>query len=162
MIYLERVQSNGKVRRGIVGAIDLEEYNYNKGSATITRATEGTVLERIPPRVAIRRGAAIEMPHIMILIDDRDRTVVEPVAARAQSYQKAYDFDLMANSGPVTGYYVDKEDFDKINDALNSLCADGVMLEKYGVDAPALLFAIGDGNHSLASAKALYEEIRPR
>ncbi len=160
MIYLERVQSDGKVRRGIVGAIDLEEYNYNKGSVTITRATEGTVLERIPPRVAIRRGAAIEMPHIMILIDDKDRTVVEPVAAKAESYKKAYDFDLMANSGHVTGYFVDESDFDKINEALNVLCAEGVMQEKYGVDAPALLFAIGDGNHSLASAKALYEEIK--
>ena len=160
MIYLERVQSDGKVRRGIVGAVDLEEYNYNKGSTTITRATEGTVLERIPPRVAIRRGAAIEMPHIMILIDDKDRTVVEPIAAKAEGYKKAYDFNLMANSGHVTGYFVDENDFDKINVALNDLCADGAMQEKYGVDAPALLFAIGDGNHSLASAKALYEEIK--
>jgi len=160
MIYLERVQSDGKVRRGIVGAVDLEEYNYNKGSVTITRATEGTVLERIPPRVAIRRGAAIEMPHIMILIDDKERSVVEPLAAKSESYKKAYDFDLMANSGHVTGYYVDESDFDKINEALRALCADGVMKEKYGVDAPALLFAIGDGNHSLASAKALYEEIK--
>ena len=160
MIYLERVQSDGKVRRGIVGAVDLEEYNYNKGSTTITRATEGTVLERIPPRVAIRRGAAIEMPHIMILIDDKDRTVVEPIAANAESYKQAYDFDLMANSGHVTGYFVDESDFDKINEALGALCADGAMQEKYGVDAPALLFAIGDGNHSLASAKALYEEIK--
>jgi len=127
---------------------------------TITRATEGTVLERIPPRVAIRRGAAIEMPHIMILIDDKERSVVEPLAAKSESYKKAYDFDLMANSGHVTGYYVDESDFDKINEALRALCADGVMKEKYGVDAPALLFAIGDGNHSLASAKALYEEIK--
>lgn len=160
MIYLERVQSDGKVRRGIVGAIDLEDYDYNKGSVTITRATEGTVLERIPPRVAIRRGAAIELPHIMILVDDKDRTVVEPIAKKAEKYAKAYDFELMAESGHVTGYYIDESDFDGINEALNSLCADGVMKEKYGVDAPALLFAIGDGNHSLASAKALYEEIK--
>jgi hypothetical protein len=160
MIYVERTLDSGKVRRGIVGAVDLEEYDYNKGSVTITRATEGTVLERIPPRVAIRRGAAIEMPHIMILIDDKDRSVVEPIAAKAESYKQAYDFDLMANSGHVTGYFVEESDFDKINEALNALCADGVMQEKYGVDAPALLFAIGDGNHSLASAKALYEEIK--
>ncbi len=160
MIYLERVQSDGKVRRGIVGAVDLEQYDYNKGSVTLTRATEGTVLERIPPRVAIRRGAAIELPHIMILIDDKDRTVVEPIAKKAESYAVAYDFDLMAQSGHVKGYYVDEADFDGINEALNGLCSDGVMEEKYGVDAPALLFAIGDGNHSLASAKALYEEIK--
>lgn len=160
MIYLERVQSDGRVRRGIVGAIDLEEYDYNKGSVTLTRATEGTVLERIPPRVAIRRGAVLEMPHIMILIDDPERTVIEPVAAKAGRYEKAYDFDLMAKSGHVTGYFIDKDDFEGINRALASLCAEGAMKKKYGVDAPSLLFAIGDGNHSLASAKALYEEIK--
>lgn len=160
MIYLERVQSDGRVRRGIVGAVDLEEYDYNKGSVTLTRATEGTVLERIPPRVAIRRGAALEMPHIMILIDDPDRTVIEPVAAKAGNYEKAYDFDLMAKSGHVTGYFIDKGDFEGINCALSSLCEEGAMKKKYGVDAPSLLFAIGDGNHSLASAKALYEEIK--
>ncbi|MGM9643851.1 MAG: DUF1015 domain-containing protein [Eubacteriales bacterium] len=160
MIYLERVQSDGRVRRGIVGAVDLEEYDYNKGSVTLTRATEGTVLERIPPRVAIRRGAALEMPHIMILIDDPDCTVIEPVAAKAGKYEKAYDFDLMAKSGHVTGYFIDKNDFEGINCALASLCVDGAMEKKYGVDAPSLLFAIGDGNHSLASAKALYEEIK--
>jgi len=103
MIYLERTQSDGRVRRGIVGAIDLEDYDYSKGSQTLTRATEGTVLERIPPRVAIRRGAAFEMPHIMILIDDPDRTVIEPVSSKAESYAKAYDFDLMAESGHVKG-----------------------------------------------------------
>ena len=160
MIYLERVQSDGRVRRGIVGAVDLEEYDYNKGSVTLTRATEGTVLERIPPRVAIRRGAVLEMPHIMILIDDPDCTVIEPVATKAGEYEKAYDFDLMANSGHVTGYFIDKDDFEGINCALASLCAEGAMKKKYGVDAPSLLFAIGDGNHSLASAKALYEEIK--
>lgn len=160
MIYLEREQSDGKIRRGIVGAVDLEEYDYNRGSTTLTRATEGTVLERIPPRVAIRRGATIEMPHIMILIDDKDETVIEPIAKRRESYAKAYDFELMANSGRVTGYYVDENDFDGINEALAKLCAPGAMKEKYGVDAPPLLFAIGDGNHSLASAKALYEEIK--
>ena len=160
MIYLERVQSDGKVRRGIVGAIDLEEYDYHKGSATLTRATEGTVLERIPPRVAIRRGAAVEMPHIMILIDDPDRTVIEPIAKKASEYKKAYDFELMAQSGHATGYFIDESDFCGINEALSALASEGMMLKKYGVEAPVLLFAIGDGNHSLASAKALYEEIK--
>ena len=160
MIYLEREQSDGKIRRGLVCAIDLEDYDYKKGSETLTRATEGTVLERIPPRVAIRRGAVIEMPHIMILIDDPDKTVIEPLAAKAKDYAVAYDFDLMAKSGHVKGYFVDKSDFEGINEALGALCADGVMQKKYGVDAAPLLFAIGDGNHSLASAKALYEEIK--
>ncbi|MBE6646562.1 MAG: DUF1015 domain-containing protein [Ruminococcaceae bacterium] len=160
MIYLEREQSDGKIRRGLVCAIDLEDYDYKKGSVTVTRATEGTVLERIPPRVAIRRGAEIEMPHIMILIDDPEKTVIEPLAKNAGGYRVAYDFDLMAKSGHAKGYFVDESDFDGINDALGTLCADGVMQKKYGVDAAPLLFAIGDGNHSLASAKALYEEIK--
>ncbi len=160
MIYLERVQSDGRVRRGIVGAVDLEDYDYHKGSTTPTRATEGTVLERIPPRVAIRRGAVIEMPHIMILIDDPEKTVIEPVAEKADNYEKAYDFDLMAGGGHVKGYFIDKRDFDGINKALSALATPETMVEKHGVDAPALLFAIGDGNHSLASAKVLYEEIK--
>lgn len=160
MIYLERTQSDGKIRRGLVCAVDLEDYDYSRGSVTVTRATEGTVLERIPPRVAIRRGAAIEMPHIMILIDDPERTVIEPLAKKAEKYAVAYDFDLMANSGHVKGYFVDVDDFDSINGALGSLCNNEAMREKYGVDASPLLFAIGDGNHSLASAKALYEEIK--
>jgi len=160
MIYLERKQSDGRVRKGIVGAIDLEEYDYSKGSETLTRATEGTVLERIPPRVAIRRGAAFLMPHIMILIDDPDRTVVEPIAANTESYAKAYDFDLMADSGHVKGYFISPEDFDGINTALAELATSEAMKQKYGVEAAPLIFAMGDGNHSLASAKALYEEIK--
>ena len=160
MIYLERVQLDGRVRRGIVCAIDLEDYDYSKGSTTLTRATEGTVLERIPPRVAIRRGAALEMPHIMILIDDPERTVIEPVAKRAAGLPVAYDFELMAQSGRVKGYFLGGGECGEINAALGKLCADGVMQKKYGVDAEPLLFAIGDGNHSLASAKALYEEIK--
>lgn len=160
MIYLERVQLDGRVRRGIVCAIDLEDYDYSKGSTTLTRATEGTVLERIPPRVAIRRGAALEMPHIMILIDDPERTVIEPVAKRAAGLPVAYDFELMAQSGRVKGYFLGGGECGEINAALGKLCADGVMRKKYGVDAEPLLFAIGDGNHSLASAKALYEEIK--
>ena len=160
MIYLERVQSDGRVRNGIIGAIDLEEYDYRRGATTCTRATEGTVLERIPPRVAIRRGAVIEMPHIMILIDDPDKTVIEPVAQKARQYKLAYDFDLMAGGGHATGYFIDKEDFDGINESLSALATPDAMMKKYGVDAPALLFAIGDGNHSLATAKSLYEEIK--
>ena len=160
IIYLEREQADGRVRRGIVGCVDLEEYDYSKGSDTLIRATEGTVLERIPPRVAIRRGAVIEMPHIMILIDDPNRTVIDPIANKAQSYEVAYDFDLMANSGHVKGYYVDRSDFDGINSSLGALATCEVMKEKYGVESAPLLFAMGDGNHSLATAKALYEEIK--
>ena len=160
MIYLEREQPDGRVRRGIVGAIDLEDYDYSKGAETLTRATEGTVIERIPPRVAIRRGAAFEMPHIMILIDDPERTVIEPVSRKAEGYGRAYDFDLMAESGHVKGSFIAREDFEGINAALARLATPENMKQKYGVEASPLLFAMGDGNHSLASAKALYEEIK--
>ena len=160
MIYLERTQSDGRVRRGLIGAVDLEEYDYAKGSQTPIRATEGTVLERIPPRVAIRRGAMIEMPHIMILIDDPEKTVIEPVSAHAEACEKAYDFDLMAGGGHVSGYFVRPSDFASVNAALGELATAETMKKKYGVDASPLLFAMGDGNHSLASAKALYEEIK--
>ncbi|MBO5111030.1 MAG: DUF1015 domain-containing protein [Clostridia bacterium] len=160
MIYLERTQSDGRIRRGIVGAIDLEEYDYTKGASTLIRATEGTVLERIPPRVAIRRGAPIEMPHIMILIDDPERTVIEPIAARADAYRTAYDFDLMLGGGHVKGKFISGIGFAAINRALAELATPEMMQAKYGVETSPLLFAIGDGNHSLASAKALYEEIK--
>lgn len=161
VIYLERTQSDGRVRRGLVGCVDLEDYDYSRGSDTLIRATEGTVLERIPPRVAIRRGAVIEMPHIMILIDDPQRTVIDPIAEKAEkACTVAYDFDLMSGGGHVKGYFVDIEALKGVNEALSSLATAEKMKEKYNVDASPLLFAMGDGNHSLASAKALYEEIK--
>ena len=160
MIYLERTQADGKVRRGLIGAVDLEDYDYSKGSDTLIRATEGTVLERIPPRVSIRRGAVLEMPHIMVLIDDPHKTVIEPLVQKADTYRLAYDFDLMADGGHVKGYFVDANDFALINGAIGGLATAEAMKEKYKVDASPLVFAMGDGNHSLASAKALYEEIK--
>lgn len=160
MIYLERVQSDGKIRRGIIGAVDLEEYDYSKGSESLIRATEGTVLDRIPPRVKIRRGAEIELPHIMILIDDEQRTVIEPICERSADYELAYDFDLMLGGGHVTGKFIPENDINNINLALSELATSEQMLEKYGINCPPLLFAMGDGNHSLATAKALYEEIK--
>ena len=103
-IYIERTLSGGRVRKGIIGAIDLEEYDFHKGACTYIRATEGTVLDRIPPRVAIRRDAPIELPHIMILIDDPEKTVIEPIARKANKYHVAYDIDLMGGGGHAKGY----------------------------------------------------------
>ncbi len=160
MIYLERVQSDGKVRRGIIGAVDLEEYDYSKGSESLIRATEGTVLDRIPPRVRIRRDAEIELPHIMILIDDEQKTVIEPICEKSAGYELAYNFDLMLGGGHVTGKFIPEADIDRINLALSELATSEQMLQKYGINCPPLLFAMGDGNHSLATAKALYEEIK--
>lgn len=95
MIYIERTDSTGKVRCGIVGAVDLEQYDYRKGSGSAVRATEATVAERIPPRLKVRRGAPLELPHIMILIDDPQKTVIEKVSAKKASLKKLYDFTLM-------------------------------------------------------------------
>ena len=163
LIYLERVQSDGRVRRGLIGMVDLEHYNYNKGATSLIRATEGTVLERIPPRVAVRRGASLELPHIMLLIDDPDKTVIEPLMAASESFEKAYDFDLMLGGGHVKGSFVSNEYKEKITDALCALATKEEMAKKYGADGfEPLLFAVGDGNHSLASAKAAFEEIKAR
>ena len=160
MIYLERVQSDGKVRRGLIGKIDLEAYDYRKGATSPVRATEGTVAERIPPRVAIRRDAAIELPHVMVLIDDFKKTVIEPLAALKDSLREAYDFDLMLGGGHVSAWFVEGEQIARVDKALAALSAPELVRERYGVDAPALVFAVGDGNHSLASAKAAYEEVK--
>lgn len=161
MIYLERTQSDGTVRRGIIGAVDLECYDYRAGSDSLIRATEGTVLERIPPRVAIRRDAPLEMPHIMLLIDDPHRTVIEPLIPSHESAEPIYDFDLMEGGGHVRGFLLDRTEQDTLSDALTALITKEAIKERYGDASLApLLFAVGDGNHSLATAKAAYEEVK--
>ena len=157
MIYLERTQSNGRVRRGLVGAIDLECYDYTKGAKSLVRATEGTVLERIPPRVKIREGATIELPHIMILIDDPERTVIEPIIDRSADFETAYDFDLMQNGGHSLGKFLPAGEIERVNEALEALSS--MSAREQNCDAP-LVFAMGDGNHSLASAKAFWEQTK--
>ncbi len=148
VIYVERTQPDGRVRQGIIGAVDLEAYDYRMGSKTLIRATEGTVIERLPPRVKIRKDAPLELPHIMLLIDDVKETVIEPLANHKEKFTKLYDFDLMMGGGHITGYLVDKETVEKIESSLAKLCE--------GEEEP-LLFAVGDGNHSLATAKECYE-----
>ncbi len=160
MIYLERTQSDGKVRRGLIGKIDLEAYDYKKGATSPVRATEGTVTERIPPRVAIRRDAALELPHVMVLIDDEEKTVIEPLAARKNALRVAYDFDLMLGGGHVSAWFLEDADMMRALAALEALGKPDAMKTRYGVDAAPLTFAVGDGNHSLASAKAAYEEVK--
>ena len=150
MIYLRRTQSDGTVREGLIGAIDLLDYDYRPGSKPPIRATEGTVLERVPPRVDIRRGAKIELPHVMLLIDDPNETVIEPLSGLVTDKAPLYDFDLMQGGGHVTGYLVDRAKQKRIDEALDALTPEG--------DDP-LVFAVGDGNHSLAAAKAYFEEL---
>ena len=159
LIYVERRLNNGALRRGIVGQIDLEDYDYNPGASTLIRATERTVLSRIPPRVAVRRGAALELPHVMLLIDNPEKTVIEPLTAAADGMEVVYDFDLMQNGGHINGYKLSDAQISAVADALTGLCSDEAQMAKYNLSGAApLLFAVGDGNHSLATAKACYEE----
>lgn len=156
LIYVERTLADGSLRRGLVGMVDLAAYDYRPGSKTLIRATEKTVPERVPPRMVIRRGAPVELPHVMLLIDDRARTVIEPLADTCT--EVAYDHDLMQGSGHIKGYWVDKAAQTKVLTALDALITPEAMQARYGrADLSPLLFAVGDGNHSLAAAKACYE-----
>lgn len=161
MVYVERIQSNGILRQGIVGAIDLEKYDFSKGSSSEVRATEATVIERIPPRIKVRQGAPLELPHIMILIDDPDNTVIEPLAAQSGSMKKLYDTDLMQNGGSIKGWLIDEKLQQKVDEALTALADPDTFNKKYSLNnSPVLLYAMGDGNHSLATAKEFYEQLK--
>ena len=161
-IFVERTQSDKSVRRGVVLAVDLEKYDYTKGASSLIRATEATVVERIPPRVAIRRGAAIELPHVMLLIDDPHKTAIEPLITECDG-EVAYDTELMLGGGHIKGRFLTDENYEKFQSALLSLITPDSISERYGDPSLApLLFAVGDGNHSLASAKAAYEEVKAR
>lgn len=151
-ILTERATDAGK-RLGIVALMDLDGYDYRAGSQTLVRATEGTIVERIPPRVAVRRGAALELSHVLLLMDDPLMRVVEPLYARRDRLTLLYDFPLMMGGGHLRGYAVtDPADVEGVFAALRAL------KER---QSDGLLFAVGDGNHSLAAAKAFWEEIRP-
>ncbi|MFC2171599.1 DUF1015 domain-containing protein [Acidobacteriota bacterium] len=161
-VYIER-ETADNVRKGLVLCIDLEAYDYHRGAESLIRATEGTILERIPPRVKIRKGAKLELPHIMILIDDPDNRVLGPLTASTTRMERLYDFDLMKGSGHLSGYRVNQEFLEKgVIEALMSLADREAFKKKYELDQdlPVLLFAMGDGNHSLATAKAIWEEIK--
>ena len=152
MILVERTQADGRVRRGIVGAVDLEAYDFRAGAVSPIRATEGTVLERIPPRVRIRRNAPLEMPHVILLFDDPRDTVFGSLLSARASLPLLYDFDLMENGGHLRGYRLDADRQAALTDALDTLTE--------GQGSNPLLFAVGDGNHSLATAKTAYEEVK--
>ena len=162
MIYVRRYQSDLTIRQGLIGLIDLEEYDYNKGAQTRIRATEGTVLERIPPRVQVRRGASLELPHVMLLIDDPAHTVM-PLAHSLCEQEPAYAFRLMIGGGEICGFRIPGKRVGAIQEALEALVTEQQMEARYGQKGLApLLFAVGDGNHSLATAKACYEEIKAK
>ena len=164
MIFLERKLSNGKTRLGLIGKLDLEQYSYEKGSGTPIRATEGTVLSRIPPRMKVRKNAPIELPHIMVLIDDPKKEIIEPFLRKEskKQMQMIYSTTLMEQGGRVSGYLLSKEQADKVQKQLAGLADPARFAQFYhAVGKPELTYAMGDGNHSLATAKACWEELKP-
>lgn len=150
-IYVERTQSDGNIRRGLVGAINLDDYDFARNDTPI-RASEGTILERLPARINIRKVAPVEMPHIIAFIDNKTKTVIEPLANKADSLEKVYDFDLMQGGGHIKGYKVTGDDAKAVTAATQALS------ENSSAAAPAMI--IGDGNHSLAAAKVYWDELK--
>ncbi len=149
-------------RRGLLLALDLEGYDYRPGARTLARATEATVEERLPARVRVRDGAPLELPHVMVLIDDPGRTVIEPLAEALAAAPPLYDTPLWPDAGRVRGWAVDdRVALGRLGDALAALARPGAFRSRYGVESDdVLLFAVGDGNHSLAAARLLWERTR--
>ena len=161
MLYIERTTLDGKVRKGLIGKIDLEDYDYNKGSQTLVRATEKTVIERIPPRMKVRENAPIELPHIMLLIDDENKNIIDNLNEKVKEEDLVYDVNLMQKGGNIKGYKLNDNLIEDISNKLNILTNKENFERKYNVKyLGVLLFAVGDGNHSLATAKATYEKLK--
>ncbi len=158
-VYVERTLLNGTVRPGLIGAVDLEEYNYNMGSESAVRATERTVLERIPPRQRVRKDAGIEFPHVLMLADDDKKLLIEPIAAVKDSLKKLYDFDLMEQGGHISGWLVDGE-LAKAFDERLAAYIESVPAKYADLSGAPVVLAVGDGNHSLATAKSCYETLK--
>lgn len=161
-IYIEREISSG-VRQGLVGCVDLEQYSYTKGATPRIRPSENTVVERIPPRLAVRRGGVLESPHILMLVDDADKTVIEPLGDKKAELQPVYDLELMLGGGCLRGWAVtDQADIDAVYAAISALEDPAAFDEKYNTQGktPPFPLAVGDGNHSLATAKASWEELK--
>ena len=162
-IYVERTEQSGRVRQGLVGKIDLEAYSYAQGARQAIRPSERTVEERIPPRMAVRRGACLETPHVMMLADDPACTLIEPIGARKNELRKVYEGELMLGGGHVAGWAVeDPALIAQIENALTVLGSQEAFDKKYpdATRRDPLTLAVGDGNHSLATAKACWEELK--
>ena len=153
-IYVERTLLNGTIRRGVVGAVDLEDYDYTPGSDALIRATEKTVVERIPPRVKIRKDAPIELPHVLLLCDDDQQILLDSIDTGALPC--LYDFDLMEGGGRIRGWLLQGKDAESFAQKLDTYAV--AQNTKYPNDP--VWFAVGDGNHSLASAKSCYEALK--
>lgn len=154
-VLVDRQTSHAPSRKGLIVALDLEHYDFSVGSKTLIRATEGTIVDRLPPRIKVRENAEIELPHIMVLIDDPDKTVIEPLFDLA--LEPVYAVELMLNGGHIRGYLIDQPDhINAIAEAITRL--GGSELDKPAEDRDLLLYAMGDGNHSFATAKAIWEK----
>lgn len=162
-VLVERHLPDGRVRRGLLLELDLEHYDHAPASTSLIRPTEGTIVERIAPRMEVRQGAELELPHILVLIDDPQRTVIEPLAAQRARFAPLYDTPLMAGGGRIRGVALDAPAQAHALQALRALGDGAAFAARHGLphDAPPMLFAMGDGNHSLATAKACWERIKP-
>lgn len=155
-ILVERDTPDGQKRLGLVIAVDLEDYEYTPQNDALIKATEKTVVERLPARIEVRKSACLESPHIMLLMDDRSG-IIESLYAKREQSELAYDFSLNMGGGSIKGYKI--KDCKSVIDALRGLLDKDTLEEKYGGDKP-ILFAVGDGNHSLATAKECWNNIK--
>ena len=163
-VYVERTQMDGTVRQGLVGAVDLDAYDYAKGSKPAIRPSESTVVERIPPRLKVRRGATLETPHVMMLADDADCTLIEPIGLIKNQLPPLYDGELMLGGGHLRGWAVEDPALIAGIDAALAALADPAAFARRWPAAKGqqpMVLAVGDGNHSLATAKAYWEELKP-
>ncbi|MDT8442279.1 MAG: DUF1015 domain-containing protein [Desulfuromonadales bacterium] len=159
-VLLDRKTAHAPSRKGLMVALDLEQYDYRPGSKTLIRATEGTIVDRLPPRIRVRQNASIELPHIMVLIDDPERTVIEPLFA--EQLPELYDVELMQNGGRLRGWQVaEPRLLAQVGEALARLAEPERFRQRYAVDdQEVMLYAMGDGNHSFATAKAIWEQLK--
>ena len=158
-ILVDRKTSAVESRKGLIVALDLDKYDYTKGAKSLIRSTEGTILDRLPPRIKVRQNAPIELPHIMVLVDDPQRTVIEPLFD--ENLETVYDFDLLENGGHLKGYRIDQPELIKqVAAALERLADPDDYRAKYDVEGEVMLYAMGDGNHSFATAKAIWEKLK--
>jgi uncharacterized protein (DUF1015 family) len=159
-IYIERSTPHQPCRRGLVLAIDLEAYDWDPTKKNLIRATEGTLTERLPPRMDIRRAAPIESPHVILLMDNDDDSILKQLGEKAKQQKPAYDGDLMMKSGHISGWFIeDEESFQFLAEKFRDL-AEKANNRYQTDDKTPFLFAVGDGNHSLATAKSIWEEYK--
>lgn len=163
-VYVERTQMDGSIRQGLVGAVDLEAYDYAPDTQPAIRPSESTVVERIPPRLKVRRGALLETPHVMMLADDPGKTLIEPIGLQKDKLPLLYDGELMLGGGHLRGWAVeDPSVIAQIDAALAALADPDAFARRWPAAAgqTPMVLAVGDGNHSLATAKAYWEELKP-